>query len=170
MLLTDDLRNGSSAACQSAKGLQPNGVLLLFTGHSQCNQAALTCQKSQHSARRTTGMLKSWRDFLQIHPAAELFPLHGARRATARSARTSSRTDSRRRSCCGPTANHRNSLLDGRNRLDAIEVVIGSPAEIGAPSIAAGKDFLARQHGDHARSIGRSRTPTSSPRTFIAGI
>jgi hypothetical protein len=33
-------------------------------------------------------------------------------------------------------------LLDGRNRLDAIEMIIG-PVEIGAPSLAAGKDFTA---------------------------
>jgi hypothetical protein len=34
-------------------------------------------------------------------------------------------------------------LLDGRNRLDAIEMVIGSPAAVGAPSIMAGERFLA---------------------------
>jgi hypothetical protein len=34
-------------------------------------------------------------------------------------------------------------LLDGRNRLDAIELVTGKPVEIGAPSLMAGEDFLA---------------------------
>jgi hypothetical protein len=34
-------------------------------------------------------------------------------------------------------------LLDGRNRLDAIELVTGKPVEIGAPSVMAGEDFLA---------------------------
>src|SRR5262245_25548098 len=34
-------------------------------------------------------------------------------------------------------------LVDGRNRLDAIEIATGSPAEVGAPTITAGQDFLA---------------------------
>jgi hypothetical protein len=86
---------------------------------------------------------KSWRDTLPVHPAAELFPLMSPDELKTLGADivqnglTSTiavwRTDSK-----APLY-----LLDGRNRLDAIEMVTGKPVEIGTPSIAAGDKFLA---------------------------
>ena len=87
-------------------------------------------------------MSKSWRDVLPIHPAAELFPrmapdeLKVLGEDIVKSGLTSHialwRADPK-----SPV-----QLLDGRNRLDAIELVTGKPVEIGAPSIMAG-EFLA---------------------------
>ena len=80
----------------------------------------------------TAPQAQSWRDTLPIHPAAELFPLmspdelRGARRGHQTS------TGSRRRSCCGSDGKSQ-FLLDGRSRLDAIEIAISSPAIVGAP-------------------------------------
>jgi hypothetical protein len=87
------------------------------------------------------GASASWRNDLLIHPAAEMFPLMipGELRTFAEDIKANGLmspivlwTDGK-----SPA-----QLLDGRNRLDAIEMVIG-PVIIGAPSITAGKDFLA---------------------------
>ena len=88
----------------------------------------------------------SWRDVLPVHPAAELFPLMAETDPTAlkelgddiiKNGLTSPivlwRADPKSPTAC---------LLDGRNRLDAIELAIGNPVEVGAPSLMAG-EFLA---------------------------
>jgi hypothetical protein len=85
----------------------------------------------------------SWRNLLPIHPAADLFPLMPPDELRAlgedivknglRSHIVLWRSDPK-----SPTA----VLLDGRNRLDAIELVTGKPVEVGAPSLMAG-GFLA---------------------------
>jgi hypothetical protein len=87
----------------------------------------------------------SWRDVLSIHPAAELFPLMAD---TDPAALKALGEDIIKHGLASPIALWSDGksparLLDGRNRLDAIELVTGSPAEVGAPSIIAGKNFLA---------------------------
>jgi hypothetical protein len=86
--------------------------------------------------------MTSWRYVLQIHPAAELFPLMipGELAVLGADIKTNGLTSPIVLWTDGKSPEQ---LLDGRNRLDAIEKATGSPAEIGAPSIMAGKDFLA---------------------------
>ena len=84
---------------------------------------------------------KSWRDVLPIHPAAELFPLMSPDELAAlgEDIRKHGLTSS---IVLWSDGKSQALLLDGRSRLDAIEREIG-PAIVGAPSITAGKDFLA---------------------------
>jgi hypothetical protein len=88
-------------------------------------------------------MTASWRDVLPIHPAAELFPpmspddLSALGKDIIKNGLTASIVLWR------PAPKRELQLIDGVNRLDAIEKATGSPAEVGAPSIIAGKDFLA---------------------------
>jgi hypothetical protein len=98
---------------------------------------------------------KSWRDVLPIHPAAELFPLMSPAELRKLG------EDIKKNGLTSPIVlwSDRKSpavLLDGRNRLDAIEMATGSPAIIGAPSIMAGKDFLAR---DRVITLDQSADP-----------
>jgi ParB-like nuclease family protein len=78
----------------------------------------------------TTKPTPSWRDVLPIHPAAELFPLMSADELRALA------EDIRQTGLTQPIilwrANKKATaqLLDGRNRLDAIEIVIGGPVII----------------------------------------
>jgi hypothetical protein len=87
----------------------------------------------------------SWRDTLPIHPAANLFPL-----LPADELRTLGE-DIIKNGLTLPIALWRAhpkgpaQLLDGRNRLDAIELVTGMTVEVGSPSLMAGEDF----HGFH---------------------
>src|SRR5262245_24657232 len=84
----------------------------------------------------------SWRDVLPIHPAAEPFPLmtldelqvlgEDIVKLGLANSIVLWRADPK-----APLY-----LLDGRNRLDAIELATGSLVEVGAPSIMAG-EFLA---------------------------
>jgi hypothetical protein len=85
----------------------------------------------------------SWRDVLPIHPAANLFPLMSPDelRALGDDIVKNGLTSPIVLWCAHPKGQAQ--LLDGRNRLDAIELATGSPAEVGAPSITAGKGFLA---------------------------
>jgi hypothetical protein len=85
---------------------------------------------------------KSWRDVLSVHPAAELFP---------RMSRDELRALGEDIIVGGLTNNialwqadskSPLQLLDGINRLDAIELETGCPVEVGASSLMAGK-FLA---------------------------
>ena len=84
----------------------------------------------------------SWRDVLPIHPAADPFPLW-----TPDELKTTG-ADILKNGLTSPIVLWRADpkapaqLLDGRNRLEAIEMVSGMPVEVGAPSIIAG-DFLA---------------------------
>jgi protein gp37 len=84
---------------------------------------------------------KSWREVLPIHPAAELFPLMSPDELAAlgEDIRKHGLTSS---IVLWSDGKSQALLLDGRSRLDAIEREIG-PAIVGAPSITAGKDFLA---------------------------
>jgi DNA-binding Lrp family transcriptional regulator len=88
-------------------------------------------------------MPKSWRDTIAIHPAAELFPLMPPDQLRVLG------EDIKKNGLTSPIVLWRShpqapvQLLDGRNRLDAIEIATGSPAVVGAPSITAGEDFLA---------------------------
>jgi hypothetical protein len=90
-----------------------------------------------------TSPAKSWRDVLPIHPAAELFPMMSGDELHTLG------EDIFKNGLTSPIALWRadpkapGQLLDGRNRLDAIELVTGKPVEIGAPSVMAGEDFLA---------------------------
>ena len=85
---------------------------------------------------------KSWRNTTKIHPACELFPPLPPDELPALG------EDIIKHGLTSPVVlwsdgKSPEQLLDGRNRLDAIEIATGSPAEIGVPSIMAGKDFLA---------------------------
>jgi ParB-like chromosome segregation protein Spo0J len=95
-----------------------------FTGQSQCNQGALTCPKSHRSARGATGMSKSWRDFLPVHPACAMFDPLAPDELQALG------EDIRKNGLTSPIVVWRQpdttapgQLLDGRNRLDAMELV-----------------------------------------------
>jgi hypothetical protein len=84
---------------------------------------------------------QSWRDTLPIHPAAELFPRMSEAELVAlgKDIRKHGLTSSIAVWSDGKSPQQ---LLDGRSRLDAIEIEIG-PAIVGPPSVMAGKDFLA---------------------------
>src|SRR4051794_36919676 len=68
-------------------------------------------------------MTKSWRDFLQIHPAAKLFPLMIP--GESRTLGEDIKTNGLRNPVAIWTDPHdgKRYLLDGRNRLDAMEMV-----------------------------------------------
>jgi hypothetical protein len=84
----------------------------------------------------------SWRDVLPIHPACELFPplppdeLRPLAEDILKNNFTSAVVLWR------PDPKGQAQLLDGRNRLDALELVAG-PVTVGAPSIMAENGFLA---------------------------
>jgi DNA-binding Lrp family transcriptional regulator len=83
----------------------------------------------------------SWRDALPVHPAAELFPRMSEVELAALG------KDIKMNGLTSPIVlwsdgRSPERLLDGRSRLDAIEIAIG-PVEIAASSLTAGKDFLA---------------------------
>ena len=88
-------------------------------------------------------MPRSWRDTIDIHPAAELFPLMSPDELRVLG------EDIKKNGLASPIVLWRShpqapvQLLDGRNRLDAIEIATGSSAVVGPPSITAGEDFLA---------------------------
>jgi hypothetical protein len=92
---------------------------------------------------RPTRPRATWRDSLLIHPAAELFPPMSPDELRAlgedikkhglRSQIVLWRADPKGQA----------QLLDGRSRLDGIQIVTGSEVVIGPPSLTAGKDFLA---------------------------
>src|SRR5262245_47422275 len=89
----------------------------------------------------TAPRAQSWRDTLSIHPAAELFPRMSEAELAAlgKDIRKHGLTSSIAVWSDGKSPEQ---LLDGRSRLDAIEIEIG-PAIVGPPSVMAGKDFLA---------------------------
>ena len=86
---------------------------------------------------------KSWRDVLPVHPAAELFPLMSPDelRTLGEDIIKSGLTSPIALWRADPKAPEQ--LLDGRNRLDAIEMTTGCQVIVGAPSLMAGEDFLA---------------------------
>ena len=89
----------------------------------------------------TAPQAKSWRDVLPIHPAAELLP------PLSKAELAELGEDIGKRGLRLPIAvwsdgKSPEQLLDGRGRLDAIEIEIG-PAIVNPPSVMAGKDFLA---------------------------
>jgi hypothetical protein len=85
----------------------------------------------------------SWRDTLAVHPAADLFPLLPSDELRALG------EDIIKNGLTSPIVLWRGEpkgqarLLDGRNRLDAIEMVVGDEVIIGPPSVMAGKNFMA---------------------------
>jgi hypothetical protein len=92
----------------------------------------------------TAPQAKSWRDTLPIHPAAEVFPRMSEAELAALG------KDIRKHGLTSPIVLWRPDpkgqalLLDGRGRLDAIEMVVGAPVVVGPPSIMVeGKNFLA---------------------------
>src|SRR5262245_12562127 len=89
----------------------------------------------------TAPQAQSWRDTLPIHPAAERVPRMSEAELAAlgKDIREHGLRSSIAVWSDGKSAEQ---LLDGRSRLDAIEIEIG-PAIVGPPSIMAGKDFLA---------------------------
>jgi hypothetical protein len=87
----------------------------------------------------------SWRDVLPIHPAAELFSCalmsSDEKRALGEDIVKNGLTSPI--VLWKPDRKSPECLLDGITRLDAIEIATGCPAIVGAPSVTAGKDFLA---------------------------
>ncbi|MBR0732421.1 hypothetical protein JQ595_27090 [Bradyrhizobium japonicum] len=73
----------------------------------------------------TSSKPRSWRDVLPIHPAAELFPMMDADelKALGEDIRKNKQQHDVVLVCDGEFANGRWSLIDGRNRLDAMEMV-----------------------------------------------
>jgi hypothetical protein len=110
---------------------------------------------------------KSWRDVLPIHPAAELFPLmsEAELRELGEDIKTKKRLTS---SFALIYRNGRHELLDGRNRLDAMELV-GIPIRI---EFRAGVCFLSPTTLRCSRSMWWISIPTStsSRPTSTAGI
>jgi DNA-binding Lrp family transcriptional regulator len=100
-------------------------------------------------------MKPSWRAALPVHPAAELFPMMSPAELRELGA------DIKKHGLTSPIALWRADpkgqavLLDGRNRLDAIEMMAG-PVTVGAPSIMAGEAFLAT---DKVIELGKSVDP-----------
>jgi hypothetical protein len=86
----------------------------------------------------------TWRDVLPTHPAADLFPSMSPDelRVLGKDILEHGLTSSIVLWCADPKGQP--VLLDGRNRLDAIELVTHSPVEVGPLSLTAGKDFLAK--------------------------
>jgi hypothetical protein len=85
----------------------------------------------------------SWRDVLPIHPAAELFPRMSEDELRALGEDIVKNGLNTSIALWRGDPKGQAQLLDGRNRLDALELVTGGPVVVGAPSIMAGKDFLA---------------------------
>jgi ParB/Sulfiredoxin domain len=111
---------------------------------------------------QTTTAAKSWRDILPIHPAAELFPLMSPDELRALA------EDIKANGLVTPVVLWRDDegkliLLDGRNRLDAIEMVIGGPAKVNPWFVHTPPDCprpclrrLGRKHRHRVGSQGRS--------------
>jgi hypothetical protein len=87
-------------------------------------------------------MAPSWRDTLPIHPAAEILPRMSPDELRALG-EDIKRTDLRCPIVLWTDGKSPAVLLDGINRLDAIEMVFGGPVIIDAPSLTAGEGFLA---------------------------
>ncbi len=87
----------------------------------------------------------SWRDTISVHPAADLFPLMSVTDPQALEALGEDIKKNELRSPIVLWSDGKSPavLLDGRNRLDAIESRIGRPVIIGPPSLMAGENFLA---------------------------
>jgi hypothetical protein len=85
----------------------------------------------------------SWRSTLPIHPAADLFPLMSPDelKALGEDIKKNNLTSDIVLWRADPKAP--TQLLDGRNRLDAIEMKTGKPVIVGPPSLTSGEDFLA---------------------------
>src|SRR5262249_58577494 len=109
-----------------------------------------------HRANPPPQQGRSWRDVLPIHPAAKHFPpmssdeLKGLGADIIKNGLASSialwRADPK-----SPA-----QLLDGCNRLNAIEMATGKPVEIGAPSIMAGGVHPTRKGKRRQRPAGRA--------------
>ena len=97
---------------------------------------------TETATNSTAPRAQSWRDTLPIHPAAELFPLMSPDELAAlgEDIRKHGLTSS---IVLWSDGKSQALLLDGRSRLDAIEIAIRGPAIVGAPSLIAGKNFLA---------------------------
>src|SRR5262245_38770468 len=86
-----------------------------------------------HKAPTPPKQATSWRDVLPIHPAAELFPLMSPDelRALGEDIKANGLKHSIAYTCTEERGSARRfQLLDGRNRLDAIEKAIGEPLHI----------------------------------------
>jgi hypothetical protein len=75
---------------------------------------------------------KSWRDVLPIHPAAELFPLMSEDEQRALGEDIKRNGLQQTITLWSPTMGGAPAMLDGRNRLDALELV-------GIPTVANGR-------------------------------
>ena len=117
-------------------------------------------------------MPKSWRDVLPIHPAAELFPLMSPDELQALGEdikKHDGLTSSIALWRADPAAQLQ--LLDGRNRCDAIELVIGRPVYVTEIGVEIETDDI-RWHGGPIIIIEPPVDPydTSSPPTSAAAI
>src|SRR6516164_9671167 len=144
-------------------------------GGQRCCSAAPALEQT----RGCCTMPKSWRDVLPIHPAAELFPLMSPDELKALG------EDIRKNALTSPIALWRASpaaqlqLLDGRNRLDAIEIIDKCPAIKDASQIEAvikqGKAILLHESVDPyayviSANIHRRHLTAEQKRELIAEL
>src|SRR5215471_6537024 len=87
-----------------------------------------------YSAKSPACHASSWRDTLPVHRAAELFPLMSPDELRALGEDIVKNGLTSAIVLWQPDPKSPMYLLDGRNRLDAIEIATGCPVEIGAPS------------------------------------
>jgi hypothetical protein len=111
----------------------------------------------------------SWRDVLPIHPAADLFdPLPPDElRVLGEDILKNGLTCPVALWLASPEAQAQ--LLDGRNRLDAIEAVTGQPVQIvSEPIIPGGSPYWLIKAGDRRwGSVIELRAPTTDPYTYV---
>lgn len=91
----------------------------------------------------------SWRDVLPIHPAAELFPIMGADELRALG------EDIKKNGLRSPIITQDGVILDGRNRLDAMELVGMTVIENGAHRLSDDVpwEILADETDDYAEPV-----------------
>jgi hypothetical protein len=110
-------------------------------------------------------MSKSWRDHLKVHPAAELFPL------MSESELRELGEDIRANGLLSPIVIHDGKLVDGRNRLDAIELV-GMEFEFIRPKRGPTKgEITALQSDDFGTPLSGAVRPyiETDPYDFVIG-
>src|SRR6516162_6688355 len=150
--------------------------------HQHRGPGGQRCCSAAPALEQTGGcctMPKSWRDVLPIHPAAELFPLMSPDELKALG------EDIRKNALTSPIALWRASpaaqlqLLDGRNRLDAIEIIDKCPAIKDASQIEAvikqGKAILLHESVDPyayviSANIHRRHLTAEQRRALIAKL
>ena len=106
------------------------------------------------NARKPDDAPKSWRDVIKVHPAADLFPMMSETEPRELGEDIRSHGLKNRIVFWGTRLGEESFLLDGRNRLDAMEMVGLATTDLNRTTSTAAR--------------GPTPTPTSSARTSIA--